>query len=212
MGRISYEDKMRIQTLHEQGLGAKAIRSRYPAKQWSLNTLKTICRHITKTAKISSNCAEHRCCRWHDLPWRGPARYEQKVPSDCQNAWNKRHVRSAHRENWSRVVSYSAHASAGSQRCRVLLRRLTVNKVKQLFFTDEKKFLSEPSCKQVSRLSNFINFHSSWKFCLHFRRCNRDIHACWVAKLHFQVQTAVTFFTFEFFNTIFIISCNTYWQ
>jgi len=49
MGRISYEDKMRIQTLHEQGLGAKAIGSRYPAKQWSLNTLKTTCRHITKT-------------------------------------------------------------------------------------------------------------------------------------------------------------------
>ena len=49
MDRISYEDKMRIQTLHEKGLGAKAIRLRYPAKQWSLNTLKTICRHITKT-------------------------------------------------------------------------------------------------------------------------------------------------------------------
>ena len=40
---------MRIQTLHQQGLGAKAIRSRYPAKQWSLNTLKTICRRTTKT-------------------------------------------------------------------------------------------------------------------------------------------------------------------
>jgi len=49
MGRILYEDKMRIQTLHEQGLGAKAIRLRYPAKQWSLNTLKTICRRITKS-------------------------------------------------------------------------------------------------------------------------------------------------------------------
>jgi len=49
MGTISYEDKMRIQTLHEQGLGAKAIRSRYPVKQWSLNTLKTICHRTTKT-------------------------------------------------------------------------------------------------------------------------------------------------------------------
>ena len=49
MGRISYEDKMHIQTLHEQGLGAKAIRSRYLAKQWSLNNLKTICRRIAKT-------------------------------------------------------------------------------------------------------------------------------------------------------------------
>ena len=47
--RISYEDKMRIQTLHEQGFGAKAIRSRYLAKQWSLNTLKAICRRIAKT-------------------------------------------------------------------------------------------------------------------------------------------------------------------
>ena len=54
MGRISYEDKVCIQTLHEQGLGAKAIRSRYPAKQWSLNTLKTICRHITKTGSAVS--------------------------------------------------------------------------------------------------------------------------------------------------------------
>ena len=130
MGRISYEDKMRIQTLHEQGLCAKAIRSRYPAKQWSLNTLKTILSpHYQDgigcdssvwqwTAKISSNCAEHRCCRRHDLLSRGPARYEQKFLSDCQNAWNERQIRSAHRENGSRVVSFSAQfESAGSQRC-----------------------------------------------------------------------------------------------
>ena len=51
------------------------------------------------TAKISSNCAEHRCCRRHDLLSRGPARYEQKFPSDCQNAWNERQIRSAHGEN-----------------------------------------------------------------------------------------------------------------
>ena len=126
MNKISYEDKMRIQTLHEQGLGAKAIRSRYPAKQWSLNTLKTICCQDgigcdssvwQRTAKISSNCAEHCCCRRHDLLARGPARYEQKFPSDCQNAWNELQIRSAHRENGSRVVIFSAHARSGSQRC-----------------------------------------------------------------------------------------------
>ena len=43
-------------------------------------------------------------------------------------------------------------------------------------------------------VSYFINFCSSWKCCLHLRCCNRDIYACWVAKSHFQVQTAVTFF------------------
>jgi len=30
---------MHIQTLHEQGFGAKAIRACYPDKNWSLNTL-----------------------------------------------------------------------------------------------------------------------------------------------------------------------------
>ena len=61
MGRISYEDKMRIQTLYEQGLGAKAIRSKYAAKQWSLNTLKTICRHVTKTGSaVTYQCGSGR--------------------------------------------------------------------------------------------------------------------------------------------------------
>ena len=75
---------------HEQGLGAKAIRSRYPAKQWSLNTEDYLSPHYQDgigcdssvwqwTAKISSNCAEHRCCRRHDLLSRVPARYEQKL-------------------------------------------------------------------------------------------------------------------------------------
>ena len=42
MGKLSNEDKMRIQTLREQGLGAKAIRASYPDKNWSLSTLQTI--------------------------------------------------------------------------------------------------------------------------------------------------------------------------
>jgi len=33
MGKLSQADKMRIQTLREQGWGAKAIKSAYPAKQ-----------------------------------------------------------------------------------------------------------------------------------------------------------------------------------
>ena len=47
MGKLSNEDKMRIQTLREQGLGAKAIS--YPDKNWSLSTLQTICRRIDET-------------------------------------------------------------------------------------------------------------------------------------------------------------------
>jgi len=45
-GKLSNEDKMRIQTLCEQGLGAKAIRVSYPDKNWSLSTLQTICHSV----------------------------------------------------------------------------------------------------------------------------------------------------------------------
>ena len=45
------------------------------------------------------------------------------------------------------------------ERCRALLRRLTINKVKQVFFADEENFyLNPPVSKSVS---NFINFYSS---------------------------------------------------
>ena len=48
---MSNEDKkMRIQTLREQGLGAKAIRASYPDKNWSfVSTLQTICRRVDET-------------------------------------------------------------------------------------------------------------------------------------------------------------------
>jgi len=62
MGRISYADNMQIQTLREQGLGAKAIRARHPAKKWNLNTLKSICRRIDKTgsAVIQQTGSDYR--------------------------------------------------------------------------------------------------------------------------------------------------------
>ena len=46
MAKFSLVDKLRVQTLREQGYGAKAIRSAYPAKNWSLNSLKEICRRV----------------------------------------------------------------------------------------------------------------------------------------------------------------------
>jgi len=49
MGKLSNEEKMRIQTLRVQGLGAKAIRAIYPEKNWSFSTLQTICRRVHET-------------------------------------------------------------------------------------------------------------------------------------------------------------------
>ena len=42
--KLSVIDKLRVQTLREQGLGAKAIKSRYPDKNWSLWTVHSICK------------------------------------------------------------------------------------------------------------------------------------------------------------------------
>lgn len=49
MGRISNEDKVRIQTMRELGMGAKAMKSAYPDKSWGLSTLQSICRRIDAT-------------------------------------------------------------------------------------------------------------------------------------------------------------------
>ena len=40
MGKISKEDKIRIQTLCEQGWGYKRIVSAYPNKEWKQDSVK----------------------------------------------------------------------------------------------------------------------------------------------------------------------------
>ena len=49
MAKLTHDDKMRIQTLREQGMGSKAIKSAHPTKNWGLSTLKKICRRIDMT-------------------------------------------------------------------------------------------------------------------------------------------------------------------
>jgi len=152
MGRISYKDKMRIQTLHEQGLGAKAIRSRYPAKQWSLNTLKTICRHIIKTgsavtrqsgsrrpksARTDQNIATvgDMICSREDQP--GTSKSSRQIAKTLgMSDRSVRHIAkmdldlelSAFRRMPAQVLSDAVKLER-LERCRALLRRLTVNKV-----------------------------------------------------------------------------------
>ena len=49
MGKVSMEDKMRIQTLREQRLGYRAIVKKYPEKKWNLDTVKAICKRVDVT-------------------------------------------------------------------------------------------------------------------------------------------------------------------
>ena len=52
MAKLTHDDKMRIQMLREQGMGAKAIKSAYSTKNWGLNTLKVTCRRIDMTRSV----------------------------------------------------------------------------------------------------------------------------------------------------------------
>ena len=49
MGKVSVDDKMRIQTLREQGLGYRVISTKYPEKNWKLDTVKLICKRVDET-------------------------------------------------------------------------------------------------------------------------------------------------------------------
>jgi len=49
MGKLSFNDKLHMQTLREQGLGAKAVISAYPDKGWMLSTVKKVCSRVDHT-------------------------------------------------------------------------------------------------------------------------------------------------------------------
>ena len=63
MGKISSEDKMRIQALYEQGWGYKRITAAYPEKQWKLGSVKGICKRIAVTGSAAKKKGGSGCSR-----------------------------------------------------------------------------------------------------------------------------------------------------
>ena len=53
MDKVSLADKMRIQTLCEQCLGAKAIMAAYPDNGWAFSTVKKICQRVDRTGSAT---------------------------------------------------------------------------------------------------------------------------------------------------------------
>ena len=54
---VSSADEMTIQTLHEQGYGAKAIMAAYPQNYWKPSMVKKICRHVDQTGSLTERKA-----------------------------------------------------------------------------------------------------------------------------------------------------------
>ena len=66
MGKLSYNDKLRMQTLREQGLGGKAISS-YRYKGWEFSTVKKVCIRVDRLAQPfcvnqAVQCTCHSVC------------------------------------------------------------------------------------------------------------------------------------------------------
>jgi transposase len=161
MAKLSLIDKLRIQTLREQGLGAKAIRSRYPAQNWSLSTVNSICKRVDergsaiqrkkgsgrpKTARCAENIetVESMICSQEGHP--GTHKSTRQIATEL----NVSHVsvwsiakRDLGLSSFRRIPGQALNEATKTKRltrCKQLLRRITVRKLKRTFFTDEKVF------------------------------------------------------------------------
>ena len=174
MAKISITDKMRIQTLHELGLGAKAIKSSYPDRKWSLTSIKRICKVIDaagsaldrkpgsgrpKTARTTNNIArvEELICSQDSQP--GTSKSTRQVAREIGiSQTSVRRIAKADigLSSFKRTpvqVICEATRLKRLQRSKLLLRRLTQQRVKSVFFTDEKIFyLSPPVNTQNNRV------------------------------------------------------------
>lgn len=165
MGKISVEDKLRIQTLREQGLGYRTIVSKYPEKNWSLNTVKAICKRIDitgsavvrkpgggrpRTVRTVTNIEKvgELICSQESNP--GTSKSTRKIAEDLN----------IHRSSVQRIAKFDLSLVAFRripcqiisttvkekrlERSKKLLRRLSVTATKKVFFTDEKNFYLNP--------------------------------------------------------------------
>jgi len=170
MGKVSAEDKMRIQTLHEQGLGARSIRAAYPDKNWKLSTIISICQRVRergsalgrkagsgrpRSARNQANIDRiaEMICSQEDAP--GTSKSTREIAREVgisqasvMNIAKKDLSLSCYKRTPVQVITEATRLKRLA-RCRALLRRLPVRKVKQVFFTDEKIFYLSPHvCSQ----------------------------------------------------------------
>ena len=154
---------MRIQTLHKQGMGAKAIKSAYPDKNSSLTSIKRLCKMLdttgsvldrwtkrSKTARTMENIArvEEMICSQEGQP--GTSRSTREIAQELsisQTSVMQIAKVDIGLSSFKRIpvqVISEATRLKRLQRSKQLLRRLTLKRIKSVFFTDEKIFYISP--------------------------------------------------------------------
>lgn len=165
MGKFSIEDKLRIQTLCEQGWGYKKIFAAYPQKQWKLETVKAVCRKFKQTGsaisrKIGSGrpktarCAENihavskLICSQEGEP--GTSKSTREIarevgisPASVRRVAKKDLGLRCFKRTPVQIINESTRHKR-LERSKALLRRLSVPRSKRVFFTDEKVFYLDP--------------------------------------------------------------------
>jgi hypothetical protein len=165
MAKLTLADKLRIQTLREQGLGAKAIRAAYPDKKWQLSTLNKICKRVDsrgsatdrkkgsgrpKTARTQQNieAVESLICSQEGRP--GTHRSTREIAADvgiCQSSVMQIAKKDLVLTSFKRIPGQVLNAATKLKRlvrCKQLLRRFSVQRSKKILFTDEKVFYLDP--------------------------------------------------------------------
>jgi inhibitor of nuclear factor kappa-B kinase subunit alpha len=174
MGKISLEDKMRIQTLYEQGIRGKAIIAAYPTKGWKLCSVEAICRRVRDRGSAilrkagsgrpkSARCTEkiqqvaELICSQEGRP--GSRKSTRQIAKAVRvSATSVRRIAKRDlglvcfkRTPVQVITEGTTQKRLG--RCKALLKRLTLQKTKRVFFTDEKVFyLSPPVNTQNNRV------------------------------------------------------------
>ena len=164
MGKISYGDKMRIQTLCEQGWGYKKIVAAYRDKNWNLDSVKTVCRGYKITGSVDRKKGSGRpksartqakvdqvaqlICSQEDQP--GTSKSTRQIAAEvgisqrsvCRIAKVDLNLQ-CYKRTAAQVLKPDTKRKR-FERCRALLRRLTVAANKRVFYTDEKAFYLDP--------------------------------------------------------------------
>src|ERR1043165_2559994 len=165
MAKLSLADKMRIQTLREQGLGARAIRNTYPEKRWVLSTISKICKRVDscgsaverkvgsgrpKTARIAENIEKVKelLCSQEDQPCTGQSTRQVARQLQISQGSVRNIAKNDLKMNSFKRVGVQMLSEANKvkrlTRSKALLKRLTAAKCRRVFFTDEKVFYIDP--------------------------------------------------------------------
>jgi len=146
-------------------LGAKAIRSAYPLKNWKLDTVKSICRRFDKTgstvqrkfgngrpklARSAHNIAKVQELISSQEDQLGTSKSTRQIAREvgiCEGSVRQIAKKDLHLLSFKRrpvQVINEATSLKRLTRSEKLSRRLTVQDIKQVFFTDEKIFYLSP--------------------------------------------------------------------